>query len=140
MELYPSLMNLPSLTSEQRLQLQEQAEARVRLGTALLQKGMTRIGNPDANDLELQEGVADARAGLKEIESGQAAKRALAEGRPPQAVAKQWFQREMNLATPMSTDEHAPGVTVFHLFTMILLIAFAVAMVYSPCPPGSGHR
>ena len=37
----------------------------------------------------------------------------------------------MNLATPIPRDEqHGPlGVTPFHLFTMVLLIAFALAMV-----------
>lgn len=130
-ELYPSLMALPTTTSEQRLQLQQQAEGRANTGAALLQQGTVRMANPAANDIEMQEGAADARAGLQELESGQAARRALVEGRPPRAVALQWFQSEMNLASPLQRDElnAQHGVTPFHLFTMILLVLFALAMV-----------
>ena len=130
-ELYPSLMALPVLPPEQRLQLQQQAEARAKTGAALLQQGTARMANPEANDLELQEGATEARAGLRELESGQAAQRALAEGRAPRAVALPWFQSEMNLASPIPHAEERAlrGVTPFHLFTMVLLIAFALAMV-----------
>lgn len=129
-ELYPSLMALPNLSPEQRLQLQHQAEARAKVGAALLQQGMARMANPEANDVELQEGAAEARAGLKELESGQSARRALAEGRPPRAVALPWFQQEMNLAPPMRDEPRTLlGVAPFHLFTMALLIAFALVMV-----------
>ena len=130
-ELYPSLMALPVLSSEQRQQLQQQAEARVRVGKALLQQGTARMANPAANEVELQEGAADVRAGLKEWESGHAAGRALAEGRAPRAVALPWFQNEMNLASDSQPD--APrtlsGITPLHLFTMVLLVAFSLAMV-----------
>ena len=130
-EFYPSLMSLPLLSSEHRIQLQQQAEARTKIGETLLEQGTARILNPSAHDVELREGLNDVRAGLKEMESGQSARRALAEGRPPREVALQWFQTEMNLATPNLHSEPYTifGVTPFHLFTMALLIAFALAMV-----------
>ena len=130
-EFYPSLMSLPLLSSEHRIQLQQQAEARTKIGETLLEQGTARILNSNANDVELQEGMNDVRAGLKEADSGRSASRALAEGRPPRDVALHWFQTEMNLATPNLHDEPYTifGVTPFHLFTMALLIAFALAMV-----------
>ena len=58
------------------------------------------------------------------------APRALAEGRAPREVALAWFKREMNLSLGAAPAAHQrSGVTVFHLFTMGLLIAFALAMV-----------
>jgi ferredoxin-NADP reductase len=69
--------------------------------------------------------------GMAQLDSGIAAKRALAEGKVPRAVALDWFKREMNLAAPVvGEDRHgARGLSVFHLFTMALLIAFAFAMI-----------
>lgn len=130
-QLYPSLMALPATTSAQRLQLQQQAAGRATTGAALLQQGTARLANPASSDLERQDGAADARAGLQELESGEATRRALAEGRPPRAVALQWFKSEMNLESPMlSSDSHTIfGVTPFHLFTMLMLVVFALAMV-----------
>ena len=130
-ELYPSLMALPVVSPEQRQQLQQQAEARAKIGAALLQQGTARLANPEANDLERQEGVADVRAGLQEWESGHAAGRVLAEGRAPRTVALPWLQNEMNLASPSQPDEPNGqlGITPLHLFTMVLLIAFSLAMV-----------
>jgi hypothetical protein len=42
-----------------------------------------------------------------------------------------WFKREMNLASTVPHEEPRTllGVTPFHLFTMVLLVAFALAMV-----------
>ena len=126
-ELYPTLMALPVTTADQRLQLQQQADARANLGTALLRQAAARMANPQASDLELQEAAADARTGLREMESGQAARRALAEGRVPRAIALQWFQTEMNL---QRQSNHGPQSDMwFHLVAIAILAAFAIAMV-----------
>ena len=71
------------------------------------------------------------REAVARFESGLAARRALAEGKPPRQVALQWFKGEMNLQPPQGVEARSsrPGVSLFHLFTMILLVAFALAMV-----------
>jgi len=68
---------------------------------------------------------------LNELEAGIAARRVLVEGKAPRNLALDWFKREMNLASPVLRDE-PPGVlglTLMHLFSMALLIAFAFAML-----------
>jgi hypothetical protein len=71
------------------------------------------------------------REGLDELGAGIAARRVLLEGKAPRNLALDWFKREMNLASPIAHDTPRTrfGVTPFHLFTMVLLIAFALAMV-----------
>jgi hypothetical protein len=78
----------------------------------------------------MQVGTASLREGLARFESGLAAQRALAEGKAPHNVALTWFKRDMNLL-PLPGEEPRTllGVTPFHLFTMALLIVFALAMV-----------
>jgi ferredoxin-NADP reductase len=71
------------------------------------------------------------RESLAELEAGIAARRVLSEGKAPRNLALDWFKREMSLASPIPRDEPRAllGVSPFHLFTMGLLIAFALAMV-----------
>ena len=126
-ELYPSLMALPTMPSEQRLLFQKQGESRAKSGAALLQQGMARMTNPAANDLELQEGAKEAREGLRQLESGQEARRALAEGRPPRAVALEWFQPEMNLKPLVSHSLF--GDAWWHILVIAILSAFVMSML-----------
>ena len=71
------------------------------------------------------------REGLDELGAGIAARRVLSEGKAPRNLALGWFKREMNLASPVAPEEPLAllGVPPFHLFTMVLLIAFVLAMV-----------
>jgi hypothetical protein len=78
----------------------------------------------------MQAGTASLREGLARFESGLAARRALAEGKAPRNVALTWFKRDMNLLPLPGTEPRTIlGVTPFHLFTMVLLVAFALSMV-----------
>ena len=74
---------------------------------------------------------AGAPPGIAQFDSGVAARRALAEGRAPRGVALAWFKREMSLASPvMAEASHGvSGLAVLHIFTMVLLVAFAFAML-----------
>src|SRR5206468_12219324 len=68
--------------------------------------------------------------GMAQFDSGTAAKRALAKGKAPRDVALTWFKREMNLTPPVGEASHGVrGLSLFHFFTMALLIAFALAML-----------
>lgn len=132
-ELYPTLMSLPELTPEQWKQVQSQADERMRTGMALLSEGLDGLGEAAENEdyAAMQEATAQVREGLAQFESGLATRRALAEGKPPRQVALQWFKAEMNLQPPPGVEARGGnfGVSLFHLFTMVLLIAFALAMV-----------
>jgi len=132
-ELYPSLMALPELTPEQRKEVDEQAGERMHAGATLMAKALDTLnaGTQSGDYAAMHEAMAGLREGAAQFESGITARRALAEGRAPRAVALDWFKREMNLTSPVPQDEPRAvlGVGAFHLFTMGLLIAFGLAMV-----------
>ena len=132
-ELYPYLMGLPSLTSEQRAEVQQLAEERIYEGMVLLQEAQERLasavesGDHDAARQALQQ----SRDGIGRVDSGVAAHRLLRQGKPPQAIASQWFKREMSLAATSIRDDRSTvlGVLPLHLFVMALLVTFVVAML-----------
>jgi len=131
-ELYPSLIALPELTPEQRKQVEEQAAERMHAGSVLMGQALDSLnaGAQSGDYAAMQEAATHLREGIAQLESGIAARQALAEGRAPREVALTWFKREMNLSLGAAPTVHGPlGVTPFHLFTMVLLIAFALAMV-----------
>ena len=131
-ELYPSLMDLPDLPLTKRLEVQQQAGERMQSGVALMNESLDYLlqATEQQNYTAMQAGTASLREGLSRFESGLAAQRALAEGKAPRNVALTWFKRDMNLLPlPGEKPRVLLGVTPFHLFTMMLLIAFALAMV-----------
>ena len=131
-ELYPSLMDLPDLPLTKRLEVEQQAGERMRSGVALMNESLDYLlqATEQQNYTAMQAGTASLREGLARFESGLAAQRALAEGKAPRNVALTWFKRDMNLLPLAGEEPHTVlGVTPFHLFTMVLLVAFALAMV-----------
>ena len=131
-ELYPTLMALPELSPEQRKLVEDQAAERMHAGSVLMGHALDSLnaGAESGDYAAMQEAATRLREGIAQMESGIAARRALAEGRAPREVALAWFKREMNLSPGAAPAAHPrSGVTVFHLFTMALLIAFALAMV-----------
>jgi ferredoxin-NADP reductase/ferredoxin len=131
-EIYPSLMALPVLSPEQRKQIEEQADERMHSGAVIMGQALDALnaGTKSGDYAAMHEATTTLREGIAQIESGIAARRALAEGRAPREVALAWFKREMNLslgAAPVAQGLF--GVMPFHLFTMVLLVAFALAMV-----------
>ena len=131
-ELYPSLMDLPDLPLARRQEVEQQAGERMQSGMNLMNESLDYLLQAASaqNYAEMQAGTASLREGLARFESGLAAQRALAEGKAPRNVALTWFKRDMNLP-PLRGEEPRTllGVTPFHLFTMALLIVFALAMV-----------
>ncbi len=127
-ELYPSLMAVPELTLEKRKQVEAQADERMHAGTVLMGQALDTLnaGSQAGDYTAMHEAMTRLREGAAQLESGIAARRALAEGRAPREVALAWFKQEMNLSP---AAHQGSGVTIFHLFTMVLLIAFALAMV-----------
>ena len=132
-ELYPTLMALPELTSEKRREVEQQASARMHAGTVLMGQALDTLnaGTQSGDYAAMHEATTRLREGIAQLESGIAAKRALAEGSAPREVALAWFKSEMNLtATVVSEAQHGTrGLSILHLFTMALLVAFAFAML-----------
>lgn len=132
-ELYPTLMNMPEVTSERRTEILSQAEERMDSAVALLSEGLQRLAEAaeNGNYAAMQDASAKMHEALARLDSGVAAQRALAEGQPSDIVALQWFKREMNLATPSVVKARSGllGASPFHLFSMVLLVVFAFVMV-----------
>ena len=132
-ELYPSLMALPELTPEKQQQVEQQAAERMHAGTMLMGQALDTLnaGTRSGDYAAMHEAMTRLREGAAQLESGIAARRALAEGRTPRVVALAWFKREMMLATPVGSEEahSGRGLSLFHFFTMALLVVFAFAML-----------
>ncbi len=133
-ELYPRLMALPDLPLEERTKIEEEAHQRMLDGAARMAEGFDRLtaAAPGSDFETMQSGTAVIRDGLAQFESGLAAHRAIAEGRAPRNVALQWFKREMNLLPPASSSPGFRffGMSLFHTLVMVILAAFAVAVVW----------
>lgn len=131
--IYPSLMTLPELSPEKRAELDALASQQTTEGMARLSKAIealdvaTRAGDEAGKQLA----VGTMHEALNELEAGIAARRVLLEGKAPRNLALDWFKREMSLASPVAHAQASGtlGLTVMHLFTMALLILFALAML-----------
>ena len=131
--IYPSLMTLPEITPEKRAEIEALANRQLNEGRARLASGYESLNRAtQAGDHALmQQSVGPMHEGLDELGAGIAARRVLTEGKSPRNLALDWFKREMNLASPSARQEPGTilGVLPFHLFAMVLLVAFALAMV-----------
>jgi ferredoxin-NADP reductase len=126
-------MAVPDLTPERRQQFERESGDRMLAGSAMMSEAFGRLtaavrsGDAPA----MQEASTQVREGWAHFESGLALRRALAEGRAPRDVALDWFRQEMNLV-PL-TNSPPPhglfGLSWFHYIVMLILTAFAVAMV-----------
>ena len=132
-ELYPLLMDWPDLPLEKRIEIKQLAHERMTVGTALLSSGLEKLAESTTNDnySAMQQATGQMRQGLAQFESGLAAHRALIEGKVTRSVAIEWFKREMNLLPPTGAEARGGpfGLSWFHLFVMVLLVGFAVAMI-----------
>ncbi len=133
-EIYPSLMDLPELTPQQRATVGAQAHERMQAGVRSISAALERLSEASAkkDSRAMQEATAQVREGMAIFESGLAARRALAEGKAPRDVAMQWFKQEMNLSSSVTPEvAHGPfGLSLFHLFIMVLLTGFSVAVIW----------
>ena len=134
-DLYPSLMELPDLPMERRGELEQEAHGRMVAGTRLLSEGFDELSRSAAGDdfAAMQAATEKIREGLSDFESGLAAHRALREGKAPRNVALQWFKRELNIDDAVNgTSSNALlwGMSPFHTSVMVVLVLFAVAMVW----------
>jgi ferredoxin-NADP reductase len=130
-QFFPSLMNLPELNADQRAQLEQAAQRRMSDGAKLMSRGVDLLSNPE-DAASMREGTALIREGLDQFQSGFAASEALQQETPPQAVAFKWFRQQLNLSIP--GEEPGPhtllGLSPFHLFSMVFLIAIATAAIW----------
>ena len=131
--IYPALMTLPALTPEKRAEIDALATQQINEGLARLAKGAESLNaaTQAGDNAAMHQAVGVMRQGLGELDAGIAARRVVSEGTAPRNLALGWFKREMNLSSslPRAEPRTLLGITPIHLFTMVLLVAFAFAMV-----------
>ena len=88
-ELYPSLMALPELSPDERKQVEQHAAERMQAGTSLMAQALDTLnaGAQSGDYAAMHEAMTRLREGAAQLESGIAARRALAEGRAPRNLA-----------------------------------------------------
>jgi len=132
-EFYPSLMDMPALSPEQRRSLESQARGRI---------GANIDGIPAA-EMDLRHAIAAGdgvaadlalgriRESLDGVQSGVTVLRSLNAGKSPQQIAQNWFKAQMNLLPqPAFVDAGGVlGISWFHLTTMALLATFSLGML-----------
>lgn len=132
-DIYPSLMDLPNMTAEQRDAFERLGHERMRAGTELMRDGFDAllVSTPTQDFEAMQAAVNTLREGLSRFESGLAAHRVMRSGVPSDQVAMEWFKREMNLsvAPPAATATGPFGWSWFHASVMAVAILFALVMI-----------
>lgn len=133
-ELYPTLMDLPELSPERRVEVERLAHERMENGRAMMSAAFDRLTRASRREdyTVMQEASAQLREALAQYESGLAAHRALAEGKAPRNIALLWFKREMNLTpSEMEPETSLFGLPSrwFHYFVIGILSFFVGAMV-----------
>lgn len=132
-EFYASLMAMPNLSPEQRQRIEAQARAWISAGTEEIASAETALRHANAarDSVGAEQATSRMRDALAQVKSGNTILRSLAEGKPPRQIALDWFKGEMNLApdTAMQDPVGPLGLSWFHLVTMALVTAFAVAML-----------
>ncbi|MEQ8612739.1 MAG: FAD-binding oxidoreductase [Gammaproteobacteria bacterium] len=133
-EIYPSLMTLAVLTQEKREEVESAANERMASGTELMTDGLNRLADSVATDdyETIQQAVDLLHEGMARFESGLAAHRALSGIDDPQAIALDWFRREMELPGPVSVQKESAilGVSWFHFWIMFSSIVFIAGFLW----------
>ncbi|MFC7781336.1 2Fe-2S iron-sulfur cluster-binding protein [Legionella taurinensis] len=131
-ELYPSLMNLPTLSPEKRLEIQQKAHQRITSGIALMKGGLSELLSASNNNdyAKMQKALEKLREGIAQYESALATLRALTEGKNTRYIALQWFKREMNLLPSVPQAENILGGPFFHLTIIGLFGLFFLVMIW----------
>lgn len=131
-EFFPSLLELPKMSFEQRASIERQAYAWLSEGLDELQVAETALRHANAsNDLasaeqasaQLQDAVARARTGVTIL-------RALSAGKSSREIAMGWFRDQLDIAPAETNGAHGSvfGLSWFHVLTMALVAALSTVI------------
>jgi len=131
-EFYPSLMDIPTLSPKQRQSIETEARARISTGTDEIASAQNalRHANAAADAAAAEQAALRLRDALNQVRSGATTLRTLAEGKPPDQIALDWFKSQLNITTLAPTlGLGGPlGLSWFHVITMLLVTTFATIM------------
>lgn len=132
-EFYPSLMEMPALSAEQRRDFESAARVRINSGIDSLSAAEADLRHAMAGgDIAAADQASGRiRGSLDQVQSGVTVLRALSEGKSPQQIAQNWFKGQMNLLPPPATftAEGVLGISWFHVITMGVLAIFSSGML-----------
>jgi ferredoxin-NADP reductase len=132
-EFFPSLMEMPALSAEQRGNLESQARSRINSEIDGISTAEMELRHAvAAGDVAAAEGAsARIRDSLNQVQSGVTVLRALNEGASPQQIAQTWFKAQMNLPLQPAavSADGILGVSWFHVITMGLLAIFSAGLL-----------
>ena len=132
-EFYPSLMDMPALSLEQRHNLEARARERIGAETDRMSTAEMELRHAIAagDVLAADQASRQIRDSLNAVQSGVIALRSLYQGEPPQQIAQTWFKSQMNLAPPPAAinSDGVLGISWFHVTTMALLAIFSSGML-----------
>ena len=131
-ELYPSLINLPSLTEKERSVLEKDAHQRMKQGASLIENSLQRLTRESSGDnfRAMKQSLDSMKEGVAQFESGVNTHIALREGKAPKEIALAWYKDNLGLHSPEESSRFSFfGLSSFHFFTMVLLILFSVVMI-----------
>lgn len=132
-QFFPSLMNLPELSAEDRVTIEEQARVRVEQGLRSIADGQAaaNLALAESRLGEAESALSTVRSGIDQVRSGAAALRALMEGQSASAVGLTWYRSQLSLPIAAG-DRNATngdflpfGLSVAHVISM----AFAAALL-----------
>jgi len=130
-EFYPSLMDMPSVSAEQRQRIESQARAALNTATEDIAtaEAALRQANSRADSVGAEQATSRLRDALNQAKSAATTLRALSEGKPPQQIALDWFRTQLNLPALAASSDAGFGLSWFHVVTMAVLATFTVAMI-----------
>jgi len=131
--LYPSLIQLPEISPEQRARIEREAKDRLHGAVTEVSEASQHLERALAhgNEAMVEDAAEQLRRASADLESGIAARRALAAGADSRQVALQWLKETMNLAPVEPVASRPFGVSWFHGFVMLLLVAFSAGMLWT---------
>lgn len=132
-ELYPALMDMPALSTEQRRNLESQARDRINSEVDGISAGEMDLRHAIAADDVVAADRASARLrdAINQVQSGITVLRSLSEGNSPQQIARSWFKAQMNLGPQAAVldADGVLGISWFHVITMGLLAIFSAGLL-----------
>ncbi|MBC9979356.1 2Fe-2S iron-sulfur cluster-binding protein [Bradyrhizobium campsiandrae] len=133
-EFYPALMDMPTLSAEQRSKLEAQARERISAEADRLASAEMDLRHALAVDDIVAAGQASRRLreSLNQVQSGVVALHSLHAGEPPQQIAQAWLKSQMNLLpqrSAINADDGGQEISWFHVSTMALLVLFSLALL-----------
>ncbi len=132
-EFYPSLLDLPQLSTDKRAALEAQAQSWISQGTngLALAEETLRHANASNDSIGRKLAIARLQDSLAQVRSGASILQSLADGNAPHEIAMTWFRDQLGLPSERQSGIVGGvfGLSWFHLTTMFFVGAVSIVIV-----------